>query len=200
MLLDLRGGDASLRPADLLFAIGTWKNRSIGPQQAESLADTDRQHLAAMGYRRYQQALRNSGVVDFDDLLMLTEQLFEEHPDALAEEAGRFDHVLIDEYQDTNGSQYRIVRSLALSHRNLCVVGDDDQSIYAWRGAEVKHILNFQKDWPDAKGGSTCRKLSLHRSHPGGRQSIDRLQHRAACQATRGVAGGGGQAADPPVS
>ncbi|MFV1964360.1 MAG: ATP-dependent helicase, partial [Pirellulaceae bacterium] len=89
--------------------------------------------------------------VDFDDLLLCTEELFQEHHDALREEAGRFDHLLVDEYQDTNGSQYRIVKALASAHRNLCVVGDDDQSIYAWRGAEVEHILRFSRDWPDAK-------------------------------------------------
>jgi DNA helicase-2/ATP-dependent DNA helicase PcrA len=89
--------------------------------------------------------------MDFDDLLLSTEELFDKHPEARFAEATRFDHLLIDEYQDTNGPQYRIVKALADRHRNLCVVGDDDQSIYGWRGADVSHILNFQKDWPDAK-------------------------------------------------
>ncbi len=103
-----------------------------------------------MAYRRYQRALKNAGAVDFDDLLLCTEELFDQFPDVLTAEAGLFDHLLVDEYQDTNGSQYRIVRALAARHRNLCVVGDDDQSIYGWRGAEVEHILRFAKDWPDA--------------------------------------------------
>ncbi len=116
-----------------------------------STAETDREHLAAVAYRRYQRSLKGNGVVDFDDLLLLTEQLFVKHPQVRRAEAERFDHVLIDEYQDTNHSQYEIVRSLAMGHRNLCVVGDDDQSIYGWRGAEVTHILRFANDWPDAK-------------------------------------------------
>lgn len=82
---------------------------------------------------------------------MLTEDLFLKSPEVKAEEASRFDHLLVDEYQDTNGLQYRIIRALADEHRNICVVGDDDQSIYGWRGAEVKHILGFKNDWPDAK-------------------------------------------------
>ena len=90
-------------------------------------------------------------MVDFDDLLLCTEDLLQQHADVRAEEAARFDHILIDEYQDTNTSQYRIVKSLAATHQNLCVVGDDDQSIYAWRGAEVEHILRFAKDWPACK-------------------------------------------------
>jgi DNA helicase II / ATP-dependent DNA helicase PcrA len=84
-------------------------------------------------------------------MLLCTEDLFTQFPKARKAEADRFDHLLVDEYQDTNGSQYRIVKSLAEQHRNLCVVGDDDQSIYGWRGAEVAHILRFKNDWPDAK-------------------------------------------------
>ena len=123
----------------------------MSPSQAIQSSEADREHLAAAGYRRYQRALQDRGVVDFDDLLLLTEKLFKKYPEVQREEAGRFDHVLVDEYQDTNHSQYEIVRGLARGHRNLCVVGDDDQSIYGWRGAEVTHILRFSQDWPDAK-------------------------------------------------
>ena len=140
-----------LKPGDLLYLIGRWKNSSIRPEEAVSVAQTDKEHLAASAYRRYQNALKAAGTVDFDDLLLLTEELFTRFPKLRAAEADRFDHLLVDEYQDTNGSQYRIVKALASGHRNLCVVGDDDQSIYGWRGAEVAHILNFQRDWPDAK-------------------------------------------------
>ncbi len=150
-LREIRAPADSLKPADLLGYIGRWKMSSVSPDGATSAAETDREHLAAVGYRRYQRALRDNGVVDFDDLLLLTEQLFTKHPKVRRAEASRFDHVLIDEYQDTNHSQYEIVRGLAMGHRNLCVVGDDDQSIYGWRGAEVTHILRFAKDWPDAK-------------------------------------------------
>ena len=150
-LRDIRVPDDSLRPGDLLAIISNWKNRSLRPAQAASAATSDREHLAAAGYRRYQNSLKARGMVDFDDLLLCTEELFTAHPAIRREEAGRFDHVLVDEYQDTNGSQYRIVKALAMGHRNLCVVGDDDQSIYGWRGAEVEHILRFKEDWPDAK-------------------------------------------------
>jgi len=151
VLRDIKVPGALLKPGDLLWFISQWKTSGKRPDAAASEAATDREHLAAMGYRRYQKSLKMAGAVDFDDLLLCTEQLFEEFPDARREEAGRFDHLLVDEYQDTNTSQYRIVKALAMGHRNLCVVGDDDQSIYAWRGAEVKHILQFKRDWPDAK-------------------------------------------------
>ena len=150
-LREIRAPADSLKPADLLAIVGRWKMRSVSPSGAASLAESDREHLAAAGYRRYQRALEANGQVDFDDLLLLTERLFKEHPKIRREESERFDHVLIDEYQDTNHSQYEIVRGLAMGHRNLCVVGDDDQSIYGWRGAEVTHILQFQQDWPDAR-------------------------------------------------
>jgi DNA helicase-2/ATP-dependent DNA helicase PcrA len=95
--------------------------------------------------------LKLQAAFDFDDLLVFAEQLLVENSKVRLAEAGRYDHVLVDEYQDTNGCQYRIIKALAQGHRNLCVVGDDDQSIYGWRGAEVRHILNFRQDWPEAK-------------------------------------------------
>ncbi len=150
-LREIRCPNESLRPGDMLGIVGGWKTRSVDPGRAASMAETDKEHLAAAAYRRYQKNLKTKGMVDFDDLLLLTQQLFAKFPEVRRDESGRFDHVLIDEYQDTNQSQYQIVRGLAMGHRNLCVVGDDDQSIYGWRGAEVEHILRFQKDWPDAK-------------------------------------------------
>jgi DNA helicase-2/ATP-dependent DNA helicase PcrA len=102
-------------------------------------------------YELYEERLREAGGVDFDDLLMLTVRLFERHPDVLAGYQQLFRHILIDEYQDTNHAQYRLVRLLTSGHRNLCVVGDDDQSIYRFRGADITNILNFEKDFPDAK-------------------------------------------------
>ncbi|MBI2823629.1 MAG: UvrD-helicase domain-containing protein [Planctomycetia bacterium] len=150
-LRDIKVPGALLRPGDLLYMIGRWKTAAVQPEQAAAQAQTDKEHLAAMAYRRYQRALKAAGAVDFDDLLLCTEELFTRFEAVRAAEAARFSHLLIDEYQDTNGSQYRIVKALASGHRNLCVVGDDDQSIYGWRGAEVQHILRFQRDWPDAK-------------------------------------------------
>lgn len=150
VLREINVSDKLLAPNQLLYWIGHWKCKSMTPAQAEVACETDAQHLAAIGYKRYQRQLKLMGAVDFDDLLLLTEKLFNEHESVRAAEAARFDHILVDEYQDTNTSQYRIVKALA-EHRNLCVVGDDDQSIYGWRGAEVEHILSFHRDWPDAK-------------------------------------------------
>ncbi len=151
VLRQLRVHTGMLKPADFLSHVSRWKNAGVRFDQAQELARTDAEHVAASGYRRYQQAIKLCGAMDFDDLLLSTEQLFREHHDVRAAEAGRYDHVLVDEYQDTNQTQYAIICSLAGTHRNLCVVGDDDQSIYGWRGAEVRHILNFNKDWPEAK-------------------------------------------------
>ncbi|MFG0288316.1 MAG: ATP-dependent helicase [Rhodopirellula sp. JB044] len=151
ILRELRLPNTALKPSDMLSIIGSWKNESIMPDEAVGHASTDKEHFAAAGYRRYQNALRARGAMDFDDLLLHTEVLLTEHEDVRQAEASKYDHVLVDEYQDTNGSQYRITQALTKEHRNFCVVGDDDQSIYAWRGADVSHILSFSKDWPDAK-------------------------------------------------
>lgn len=101
-------------------------------------------------YPRYQERLEACHALDFDDLLMKTVQLFEGHPDILERYQKRFVQVLVDEFQDVNWAQYRIVKHLSAMHRNLCVVGDDDQSIYSWRGADVGIILSFEQDFPDA--------------------------------------------------
>ena len=151
VLRELATGGVGFRPADLAALFSTWKAQGLWPHQAAAQAPDDRTHVAAMIYRRYQNALRLAGAMDFDDLLLMTERLFEEHPQVLEEEAARFDHVLVDEYQDTNPPQYRIIRRLAAPHGNFCAVGDDDQSIYSWRGAEVEHILRFRRDWPQAR-------------------------------------------------
>jgi DNA helicase-2/ATP-dependent DNA helicase PcrA len=161
VLRELRAPSASLAPGDLLGYIGRWKTQAVRSHAAESSAQSERDHLAAAGYRRYQDNLKKLGCVDFDDLLLLTEELFEKFPQVRKAEAARFDHVLVDEYQDTNQSQYQIVKGLARDHCNLCVVGDDDQSIYAWRGAEVTHILRFHQDW---KGSKVVRLENNYRS------------------------------------
>lgn len=151
VLRQLRVHDGMMKPAEFLSHVSRWKNAGVRFDQAAELATSDAEHVAASGYRRYQQAIKLCGAMDFDDLLLCTDQLFREFEEIRKLEAGRYDHVLVDEYQDTNQSQYSIIRHLVGEHRNLCVVGDDDQSIYGWRGAEVQHILNFGKDWPDAK-------------------------------------------------
>jgi DNA helicase-2/ATP-dependent DNA helicase PcrA len=149
-LRNVRVDQQRLKPGDFLSLVGGWKSHGLDHGAALEAAVDERQQLAAMAYERYQAALVARGVFDFDDLLICTERLFSKFADVREQEASRFDHVMIDEYQDTNASQYRIIKALAQKHRNLCVVGDDDQSIYGWRGAEVAHILNFSKDWPDA--------------------------------------------------
>jgi len=102
-------------------------------------------------YMRYQDELKKNNALDFDDLIMLTVRLFEEHPAVLKKYSNEFSHILIDEFQDTNIAQYRLSKLLAGAHKNICVVGDDDQSIYRFRGADVKNIFKFEKDFPEAK-------------------------------------------------
>ncbi len=154
VLKELKVPDTTLRPGDLLDRVSRWKSRAVRADAAmDSIpADADDSWtLAAAGYRRYQNALKTAGAVDFDDLLLLVDELFTRHEDVRRAEAGRFDHLLIDEYQDTSGIQERILSALARDHKSLCVVGDDDQSIDGWRGAEISHILDFAQRWPGAK-------------------------------------------------
>lgn len=150
-LRDIRLGDGAMKPGDLVNRISRWKMQGIQDFEASSHTETDFDFLAAMAYKKYQKQLRASGAVDFDDLLLLTVKLFQEHPSILQKNQARYDHVQIDEYQDTNGVQFRLIQSLVLPHKNLCVVGDDDQSIYGWRGAEVEHIIRFGDHFPGTR-------------------------------------------------
>jgi DNA helicase II / ATP-dependent DNA helicase PcrA len=150
-LRDVRLGERAMTPGDLLYRIGRWKMLGVPPSRATDDVQDDLDLVAAVAYRKYQSKLRAVGAVDFDDLLMLVGQLFDEHPAALEREQARFSHVQIDEYQDTNGVQFAFVEALVRPHQNLCVVGDDDQSIYGWRGADVSHILGFASHFPNAK-------------------------------------------------
>lgn len=150
-LRDIRVGEKALKPGDLLAIISRWKNAGLHPEQARDHAENDQEFLAAAAYRRYQANLKAAASVDFDDLLFLARELFERFPDVLSRHQARFSHVQIDEYQDTNGLQFALVEALVREHKNLCVVGDDDQSIYGWRGAEVRHILEFPRIFPGTK-------------------------------------------------
>jgi DNA helicase-2/ATP-dependent DNA helicase PcrA len=150
-LRDIRVGEKALKPQDVLAIVSRWKNAGLHPEEAREAAENDREFLAAAAYRRYQASLKAAASVDFDDLLLLTRELFEKFPAVLARHQARFSHVQIDEYQDTNGLQFAIVEALVRKHRNICVVGDDDQSIYGWRGAEVRHILEFPQIFPGTK-------------------------------------------------
>jgi DNA helicase-2/ATP-dependent DNA helicase PcrA len=150
-LRDIRVGETSMRSGDLLSHISRWKMNGIAPSNATDNVENDLEFLAAVAYRRYQSNLRAAGAVDFDDLILLTNQLFSEFPEVLERHQRNFDQVQIDEYQDTNGQQFQLVEALVREHQNLCVVGDDDQSIYGWRGADVRHILGFQSQFPGAK-------------------------------------------------
>ena len=137
-------------PKVILGIIQAWKDRGLTPQKVSSeLTEGEYGALAHQLYTNYQQRLATLNAVDFGDLLLHNLTLFQEHPDILERYAQKFRYILVDEYQDTNVAQYLWLRLLALGHHNICCVGDDDQSIYGWRGAEVGNILKFEKDFPD---------------------------------------------------
>ena len=150
ILSAISGKDVKADPRELHGLLSRLKNagsrgagKIFGSEEAVAMAD----HIRS----RYDTALKAANAVDFDDLLVLTLKLFQEHPDALEECRQRYQYVTVDEYQDTNAAQYELMHLLAKEHRNVCVVGDDDQSIYGWRGAEISNILDLEKDYPEIK-------------------------------------------------
>ena len=135
-------------PGAVLAMLSKFKN---GGESSKVFGDPSIRALAEHIAKRYESALHACNAVDFDDLILLTLRLFREHPEALTACREKYRYVMVDEYQDTNASQFELVHALTREHRNFCVVGDDDQSIYGWRGAEVANLLNLEKHFPEVK-------------------------------------------------
>ncbi len=135
----------------ILGTISNAKNDLVDEVAYEQQAGDMYTQIVAKCYKAYQEELRRSEAMDFDDLIMLTLRLFDSNPDVLAYYQQRYQYIHVDEYQDTNHAQYQLVKLLASRFKNICVVGDADQSIYGWRGADMQNILDFEKDYPEAK-------------------------------------------------
>jgi len=159
VLAELDIPEKTLKARAAAWAIDAAKNRGLFPEQLDT--GDFYGELTARVYARYQQRLQQANALDFGDLLLLAMRLFEAHPEVLHKYRQRFQYIHVDEFQDTNQVQYRLIHLLAGQHLNLCVVGDDDQSIYAWRGAEIGNILGFERDYP---GCVTIRLEQNYRS------------------------------------
>jgi DNA helicase-2/ATP-dependent DNA helicase PcrA len=130
--------------------ISRYKNSLITPEEAHAQAEQKNYQQIAKTYKEYEAYLEENNLVDFDDLIALTYKLLDDHPELAEETSRRYQYIMIDEYQDTNELQFKLLQKLCASHNNICVVGDDDQSIYGWRGAHVRNILEFDQDFKDA--------------------------------------------------
>jgi len=151
ILKDLNIDEKRLPPRGVAAAISNAKNKLMDAGLFSDFADNPYEKRIATVYTEYEKRLAEQSAFDFDDLIMRTVEVFDKHPDALARYQGRFRHVLIDEFQDTNHAQSRLATLLAGKWRNIFVVGDADQGIYAFRGATIKNLLDFERDWPEAK-------------------------------------------------
>lgn len=167
ILKDMSITPEELKPRTALAHIGGFKSEGVRPDKARSRGTSHTEARMAEIYTRYQKALLEANAVDFDDLLMETVRLFEERPDVLARYQGTWKFLHVDEYQDTNNPQYRFISLLAAQHRNLCVIGDPDQSIYSFRGADIRNILDFQREYPDAVS------IKLERNYRSTQQILD---------------------------
>src|SRR6266568_657621 len=147
-LEELGLAERMISPRALLGQISYAKNRGLTPTDLYQQAKDDTAEQLAQVFDRYERKLREANSLYFDDLLLRAVELFYQAPDVTARYNRRFRHVLVDEYQDTNRAQYQLIRQLTLEHQNLCVVGDEDQSIYRWRGADIENILSFERDYP----------------------------------------------------
>jgi DNA helicase-2/ATP-dependent DNA helicase PcrA len=144
-------GEQISSPRSVLGRISYAKNHGLTPEMMYQQAQSDLMEKTASLFGLYEGKLRQANALDFDDLLLKTVELFYKASDVCEKYNRRFQYVLVDEYQDTNRTQYQLIRQLTLLHQNLCVVGDEDQSIYRWRGADIQNILSFEKDYPNAR-------------------------------------------------
>lgn len=151
ILKEMNLDDKRFQPSGILSRISNAKNALQDAAAFARQAGDFYEHKVADIYSRYEQKLQLNNALDFDDLLMLSIKLLQENKEVREKYQDRFDYLLVDEYQDTNHAQYLLTKFLAAKHRNICVVGDADQSIYGWRGADIQNILDFEKDYPDAK-------------------------------------------------
>ena len=153
IIKDMELDDKTFPAKYVLGAISREKDKMVSPgemlDRAERTGDIRAQHIAR-AYGKYQTRLKDNNALDFDDIIYITVQLLQQNEDVLQYYQRKFRYVLVDEYQDTNHMQYLLTSLLAGGHENICVVGDDDQSIYGWRGADIRNILDFEKDFPDA--------------------------------------------------
>jgi DNA helicase-2/ATP-dependent DNA helicase PcrA len=162
ILTEIKIEDKTFKPENIMERISMSKN-DYGPAHSKKAAGhDDLEVISDAVYPRYREAMKTLNALDFDDLLLLTVELFRNHPEVLRKYQKRFRYIMVDEYQDTNRVQYNLVKMLAGEKKNLCVVGDDDQSIYGWRGADLGNILDFEKDFP---GTVTVRLEQNYRSH-----------------------------------
>lgn len=149
---ELNINEKDIDDKQIINKIGEQKDNLISPEQFKrENEDNYRTNKIADVYLLYQKKLKSNNALDFDDLIYKTVELFRKNPDVLEFYQRKFKYIMVDEYQDTNKCQYELTRLLAAAHRNICVVGDDDQCIYAWRGADIRNILDFEKDYPEAK-------------------------------------------------
>ncbi len=151
ILKEMNLSDKTYHPKALLSSISSAKNELIGVDEYQHQAADHFARITAEVYKQYQKKLRGNNGLDFDDLIMLTVRLFNEVPAVLEKYQERFRYIMVDEYQDTNHAQYILINLLASKYQNLCVVGDDDQSIYSFRSADIRNILEFERDFPGVK-------------------------------------------------
>ena len=158
-LSDLNIDTKQFQPDMVRWQISSAKNRLIAPEQYPKLSTNPLEQVTAAVYPRYQHLLRAYNAIDFDDIIMLTVRMLEELPEVRQHWQQRFSYIMVDEYQDTNAGQYKLISLLAQGHGNLCVVGDDDQAIYGWRGADIANILNFSSE------RTSCKVVKLEQNY-----------------------------------